>query len=151
MRLENLMELATDTARKSEIRKRVETCVYNALVTDFGADFTRLLINNIFVGENASKIPSGSIIVDVGDVINKDKMSVGALVEINIKVKQWNDTNTARTSRQAITLDDIDESIKIADELAKKKAEAVAKKKENIAKKIERDKAMRAKAKENKS
>ena len=151
MRFENLMELATDTARKSEIRKRVGTCIYNALVADFGADFTRLLINDIFVGENGSKIPSGSLLVDVGDVVNKDKMTVGALVEINIKVKQWNDTNTARTSRQAITLDDIDESIKIADELAKKKAEAVAKKKENIAKKIERDKAKRTKAKENKS
>ena len=66
-------------------------------------------------------------------------MTVGALVEIGIKVKNWNDTKTAKTDRQAITLDDVDEAIEIANERAKKKEESDRKKKEIKLKKIERD------------
>lgn len=139
MRYTDLMELANDTTRKAELRKRVGTVVYNALVAEFGEDFSRYLTNDIFVGENASKIPNGTILVDVGDVTNKDRMTIGALVEIGIKVKNWNDTKTAKTDRQAITLDDIDEAIEIANERAEKKAEADRKKKEVKLKKIERD------------
>lgn len=139
MRYTDLMELANDTTRKAELRKRVGTVVYNALVAEFGKDFSRFLTADIYVGENASKIPNGTLLVDVGDVTNKDKMTVGALVEIGIKVKNWNDTKTAKTDRQAITLDDVDEAIEIANERAKKKEESDRKKKEIKLKKIERD------------
>ena len=139
MRYTDLMELANDTTRKAELRKRVGTVVYNALVAEFGEDFSRFLTADIYVGENASKIPNGTLLVDVGDVTNKDKMTVGALVEIGIKVKNWNDTKTAKTDRQAITLDDVDEAIEIANERAKKKEESDRKKKEIKLKKIERD------------
>lgn len=139
MRYTDLMSLANDTTRKAEIRKRVGTCITTALVNEFGADFVRLLANDIYVGDTSSKIPSGSIIADVGDIVDKDKMTKGALIEVNIKVKQWNDTRTAKTDRQALVLDDIDEGIKIADELASKKREEANKRSANKAKKIQKD------------
>ena len=139
MRYTDLMSLANDTTRKAEIRKRVGTCITTTLVNEFGADFVRLLTNDIYVGDTSSKIPSGSIIADVGDIVDKDKMTKGALIEVNIKVKQWNDTRTAKTDRQALVLDDIDEGIKIADELASKKREEANKRSANKAKKIQKD------------
>lgn len=139
MRYTDLMELANDTTRKAEIRKRVGTIILNALMAEFGEEFSRLLPADIYVGESASKIPNGTILVDVGDVTNKDRMTIGALVEIGIKVKQWNDTKTAKTDRQAITLDDIDDAIEIANERAKKKEETDRKNKEAKMRKIERD------------
>ena len=138
MRYTDLMELANDTTRKAEIRKRIGTIIFNALVAEFGEDFVRYLPYDIYVNEGGSKIAGGTIIGDVGDVLNRDKMTMGALAEINIKSKQWNDTKTANTDRQAITLDDVDVAMAIAEELAKSKAEKNAKteekKKERIAK-----------------
>ena len=139
MRYTDLMSLANDTTRKTEIRKRVGICITTALINEFGADFVRLLANDIYVGDTSSKIPSGSIIADVGDIVDKDKMTKGALIEVNIKVKQWNDTRTAKTDRQALVLDDIDEGIKIADELASKKREEANKRSANKVKKIQKD------------
>jgi hypothetical protein len=139
MRYTDLMELGGDTAKKAEIRKRIGTVVSNALIAEFGEDFVRLLSNDLYVGETASKIPSGSIIADIGDIVDKDKMTKGALVQIEIKVKNWNDTRTAKTDRSAITLDDIDSAIEIANELAEKKAEDKKKKEEIKLKKISRD------------
>jgi len=138
MRYTDLMELANDTTRKAEIRKRIGTIIFNALVAEFGEDFVRYLPYDIYVNEGGSKIAGGTIIADVGDVLNRDKMTMGALAEINIKSKQWNDTKTANTDRQAITLDDVDVAMTIAEELAKSKAEknakAEKKKKERISK-----------------
>ena len=131
MRYTDLMELANDTARKTEIRKRIATIIKNALIAEFGEDFVRYLPYDIYVNEGGSKIAGGTVIVDVGDVLNKDKMTMGALAEINIKSKQWNDTKTANTDRQAITLDDIDEALAVAEELAKVKAEKTAKAEQN--------------------
>jgi hypothetical protein len=132
------MELANDTIRKAEIRKRIGMIIFNALVAEFGEDFVRYLPYDIYVNEGGSKIAGGTIIADVGDVLNRDKMTMGALAEINIKSKQWNDTKTANTDRQAITLDDVDVAMAIAEELAKSKAEknakAEEKKKERISK-----------------
>ena len=131
MRYTDLMELANDTARKTELRKRIATIIKNALIAEFGEDFVRYLPYDIYVNEGGSKIAGGTVIVDVGDVLNKDKMTMGALAEINIKSKQWNDTKTANTDRQAITLDDIDEALAVAEELAKVKAEKTAKAEQN--------------------
>lgn len=139
MRYTDLMELGGDIVKKTEIRKRIGTIVSNALIAEFGEDFVRLLSNDLYVGETASKIPSGSIIADIGDIVDKDKMTKGALVQIEIKVKNWNDTRTAKTDRSAITLDDIDSAIEIANELAEKKAEDKKKKEEIKLKKINRD------------
>lgn len=139
MRYTDLMELGNDTSKKAEIRKRVGTILINALAEEFGVIFVRHLSNDLYVGETASKIPSGSIIADVGDIVDKDKMTKGALVQIEIKVKNWNDTRTAKTDRSAITLDDIDSAIEIANELAEKKAEDKKKKEEIKLKKINRD------------
>ena len=123
MRYEDLMSLPSDTVRKAEIRKRVGAVIYNALNDEFGEDFVRFLAHDLFIGENASKIPNGTLIADVGDITNKAKCLMGALVEISIKVKQWDDCRTAKTDRAAVTLDDVDEAIKISDELAATKAE----------------------------
>ena len=144
MRYTDLMELANDTARKTEIRKRIATIIKNALIAEFGEDFVRYLPYDIYVNEGGSKIAGGTVIVDVGDVLNKDKMTMGALAEINIKSKQWNDTKTANTDRQAITLDDIDKALAVAEELAKVKAEKTAKAEQNKRARI-------AKAKEGKN
>lgn len=146
MRYSDLTSLANDTTRKAEIRKRVGACITNALINEFGDDFVRLLENDIYVGDSSSKIPSGSIIADVGDIVDKDKMTKGALIEVNIKVKQWNDTHTAKNpNKQALILDDIDEGIQIAKELAEKKKAEVDKRSANKAKKIQKDMERRAK------
>ena len=147
MRYTDLMGINGDTARKAEIRKRIATVVTNALIGEFGEDFVRYITNDIYIGEEASKIPANTIIADVGDVTNKDKMVMGALVEIGIKIKNWNDCNTAKTNRPAFTLDDIDEGIQVMEEKRKKKEEEDKRKKEVKLKKIERDTKNREKAK----
>ena len=147
MRYIDLMEISGDTARKAEIRKRIATVITNALIGECGEDFVRYITDDIYVGEGASKIPGNTIIADVGDVTNKDKMVIGALVEIGIKVKNWNDCNTAKTNRPAFILDDIDEAIQIMEEKRKKKEEEDKRKKEVKLKKIERDTKNREKAK----
>jgi pyruvoyl-dependent arginine decarboxylase (PvlArgDC) len=147
MRYTDLMEISGDTARKAEIRKRIASVILNALNNECEQEYVRYITEDIYVGESASKIPGNTIIADVGDVTNKDKMLIGALVEVTIKVKNWNDTRTAKTDRPAFTLDDIDEALQIMEEKRKKKEEEEKRKKEAKLKKIEKDTKNREKAK----
>lgn len=147
MRYTDLMNIAGDTARKAEIRKRIASVILSALNNECEEEYVRYITDDIYVGDNGSKIPGNTIIADVGDVVNKDKCVMGALVEITIKVKNWNDVQTAKTDRQAFTLDDIDEAIQIMEEKRKKKEEEEKRKKEAKLKKIERDTKNREKAK----
>lgn len=139
MRYKDLMNIAGDTARKAEIRKRIASVILNALNDECEKEYVRYITDDIYIGEEGSKIPGNTIIADVGDVINKDKCVMGALVEITIKIKNWNDTKTAKTDRPAFTLDDIDEAILITKEKRKKKEEEEKRKNEAKAKKIEKD------------
>ena len=139
MRYMDLMEISGDTARKAEIRKRIANVILNALNDECEKEYVRYITDDIYIGEGGSKIPGNTIVADVGDITNKDKMVMGALVEISIKVKNWNDTRTAKTDRPAFTLDDIDAAIKIMEEKRKKKEEEEKRKNEAKAKKIERD------------
>ena len=68
----------------------------------------------------------------------KDGFSRGVLCQIEITVKNWNDTLTAKTNRAAVTLEDVDGGIQIAEELAQKKAESERIKKENRLKQIQK-------------
>ena len=138
MRYTDLMKIKNENERKNTIRKRICEFLKNKLSEEFGNEFTRLLLHDIYVNEGESKIPSNTIIVDVGDVVAKDGFSRGVLCQIEISVKNWNDTLTAKTNRAAITLDDVDEGIKIADELAQKKIENERIKKENKLKQIQK-------------
>lgn len=147
MRYTDLMNIAGDTARKAEIRKRIASVILNALNNECEEEYVRYITDDIYVGESASKIPGNTIVADVGDVTNKDRYVIGALVEISIKVKNWNDTRTAKTDRPAFTLDDIDEAIKIMEEKRKKKEEEEKKKKETKLRKIEKDTKNREEAK----
>lgn len=138
MRYTDLMEIKSENERKNTIRKRICELLKTKLSEEFGSEFTRLLLYDIYVNEGGSKIPSNTIIVDVGDIVAKDGFSRGVLCQIEITVKNWNDTLTAKTNRAAITLDDVDEGIKIAEELAQKKAESERIKKENKLKQIQK-------------
>lgn len=147
MRYTDLMNIKSEIERKSTIRKRICEVIHNALINEFGDDFVRFLPYDIYVGSGTelSKIPSNTVIADVGDIIAKDGFSRGALIQIETTVKNWNDTKTAKTDRPALTLEDIDEGIKIADELAKKKIEQKKVKEKNKLKQIEKDQQKRKK------
>ncbi len=141
MRYDDLMELANDTTRKAVIRERIGKRIASIMNEDFNSEYVRFLAHDIGVGANGSKIPKGTILVDVGEVLDKDKCSVGAIVEISVKVKNWNSTSTARNpDRQAVTMVDIDIGIETAEKLAKIKEENDRKKKENKEKAIARAK-----------
>ena len=137
MRYTDLMEIKSENERKNTVRKRICEFLKSKLSEEFGNEFTRLLLHDIYVNEGESKIPSNTIIVDDGDVVAKDGFNRGALCQIEISVKNWNDTLTAKTNRVAITLDDVDEGIKIAEEIAQKKAENERIKRENKLKQIQ--------------
>ena len=104
-RFNDLMELKNDTARGNAIRERLAKIIYDALVKEFGEDDTVLLSKKITVFE--SDISANTICIDVGDVIDNDKATVGAVAEIGIKVKSWNTIATKKGTRYAVTLDDI--------------------------------------------
>lgn len=104
-RFNDLMTLKNDTARGNVIRERLAKVIYNALVAEFGEDDTLLLSKKVTVFE--SDIPANTICVDVGDVLDNDKATVGAVAEISVKVKSWNTVATKRGTRYAVTLDDI--------------------------------------------
>lgn len=109
----DLKDFGSDTERKKVIRERITKTIYECLVNEF-PETVREIKQDIYVstGKESSKIPKGSIICEVGEVLDKDKFPVGALVEIDIKVKNWNPTSTAKRTKTAITLLDIDEEIK---------------------------------------
>ena len=138
MRYTDLMEIKSENERKNIIRKRICELLKTKLSEEFGSEFTRLLLYDIYVNEGGSKIPSNTIIVDVGDIVAKDGFSRGVLCQIEITVKNWNDTLTAKTNRAAVTLEDVDGAMQIAEELAQKKAESERVKKENKLKQIQK-------------
>lgn len=104
-RFTDLMEMKNDPARGNAIRERLAKIIYDTLVKEFGEDDTLLLSKKITVFE--SDIPANTICVDVGDVLDNDKATVGAVAEISVKVKSWNTVATKRGTRYAVTLDDI--------------------------------------------
>lgn len=108
----DLKDFGSDTERKKVIRERILELLYNTLTQEF-PDTVRKIEKDLYVstGKESSKIPKGSLICEVGEVLDKDKFPVGALVEISIKVKNWNPTNTNKSTKTAITLIDIDEEI----------------------------------------
>lgn len=111
-RYSDLMELKNDTARGNAIRERVGKVIYNALVAEFGEDFTVMLPKAVSVYDG--DIPKNAVCADIGDVTDKDGCTVGAVVEVGVKVKSWNTVVTKRLDisgkpivRHAVTLDDI--------------------------------------------
>ena len=105
-RFSDLMELKNDTARGNAIRERVSKIIYSALATEFGENFTIQLPKSVSVYD--SDIPKNAVCADVGDVVDKDKCTVGVVVEVGVKVKSWNTVATkANKIRHAVTLDDI--------------------------------------------
>lgn len=104
-RFTDLMEMKNDPTRGNAIRERLAKIIYDTLVKEFGEDDTLLLSKKITVFE--SDIPANTVCVDVGDVLDNDKATVGAVAEISVKVKSWNTVATKRGTRYAVTLDDI--------------------------------------------
>ena len=144
MRYTDVIDMANDTTRKAVIRERIGRLIADVMTENFNSENVRFLVNDIGVGANGSKIPKGTILADVADVLDKDKYPVGAIVEISVKVKNWNSTSTAKNpDRQAVTMVDIDMGIDTAAKLAEVKAENDRKKKENKEKAIARAKAKR--------
>ena len=113
----DLKDFSSDTERKKVIRERITKLICECLRSEF-PETTREIKQDIYVstGKESSKIPKGSIICEVGEVLDKDKFPIGALVEINVKIKNWNPTSTAKRTKTAITLLDIDDEIKREEE-----------------------------------
>lgn len=109
----DLKDFGSDTERKKVIRERITKMLYECLTGEF-PETVREIKKDIYVstGKDSSKIPKGCLVCEVGEVLDKDKFPVGALVEVDIKVKNWNPTSTAKRTKTAITLLDIDEEIK---------------------------------------
>lgn len=145
-RYTDLMEFKNDKVRAEIIRERIGKCIYTALCAEFGIDFVRLMSNETIcpTGDSTEqKFPKNSLVVDVGDITDKDGFERGALVNISAKVLGWNDVRTAKTDRTALTFDDVLDGIEKAEKLAVAKAEKAQKSAEAKAKKIERDKKFR--------
>ena len=100
----DLMELKNDTERKKVIRERTIAELTKTLTAMFGDD-TICLPKKITVFN--ADIPKGTIICDVGDVLDSDKAIVGAIIEVSVKVKSWNTVATKKGTRYAVTMDDI--------------------------------------------
>jgi hypothetical protein len=146
MRYTDLMAMKNDKVRGEIIRERLAKIIYKACVEECGEDFAKLIVNEVIcpTGENSEQtFPKNSIVADVGDITDKDGFEKGALVNITIKVLNWNDVRTAKTDRTALTFDDILEGIEKANEKAKKTAEENAEKEKRKQAKIERDEAIR--------
>ena len=93
-RYTDLMELKNDTERMNVIRERVARVCYNALVKEFGEEFSLFIDKEIGITPNASKVAKNTAVADVADVLDKDKFPVGVCVEVTAKVKKWNDVKT---------------------------------------------------------
>jgi hypothetical protein len=99
-RYEDLMELKNDTERMNVIRERVAKVCYEALKAEFGEDFSLFVDKEIGVTANASKVAKNTVVADVGDVLDKDKFTTGACIEICPKVKKWWDVKTKNGKTQ---------------------------------------------------
>lgn len=109
-RYTDLMELKNDTMRMNVIRERLSKFLYDAVVKEFGEDFTKYINKQIAITPSASPVPKNTTVVDVGPVLDKDKFEVGVCAEIIVKVKKWNTVETKSGKIQyGVTLDDYEE------------------------------------------
>ena len=109
MRFEDLMKLKNDTERMNTIRERLSKCIYKAMCEEFGEEFCRYIDTEIGITPNASKVAKNTVVVDVGEVKDKDNFSVGAVAEITVKTKKWNDVKTKNgKTTYGVSLDDYD-------------------------------------------
>ena len=112
-RFEDLNELKNDTQRMTAIRERLSHIIYDKMCEEFGAEWSRYIPEKIGITENASEVPKNTVVVDVGDVKDKDNFDVGVCVEITVKVKKWNDVVTKSNKTQyGVSLDDYDIALK---------------------------------------
>ena len=112
MRYTDLNELKNDTERMNVIRERLSKAIYNAVCAEFGENYCRYVPIEIGITPNASKVSKNTVVVDVGDVKDKDNFDVGVCAEITVKVKKWNDVITKSNKKQyGVSLDDYDESL----------------------------------------
>lgn len=146
MRYTDLMSMKNDKVRAEAVRERLGKIIYEACIAECGEDFVRFMVDEVIcpTGENSEqKFAKNSVVADVADITDKDGFERGVLVNISVKVLSWNDVQTAKTNRTALTFDDILEGVKKASEKAEKEKEEKAKKEERKKAKIERDEAMR--------
>lgn len=108
MRYTDLMELKNDTERMNVMRERLAKVVYNAVCAEYGEEYSRYIPVKIGITENASEVGKNTVVVDVADVKDKDGFEVGAVAEISIKIKKWNDVKTKKGITYGVSLDDYD-------------------------------------------
>lgn len=112
MRYTDLMELKNDTERMNVMRERLAKVIYNAVCTEYGKEYSRYIPIKIGITENASEVGKNTVVVDVADVKDKDGFEVGAVAEISIKIKKWNDVKTKKGITYGVSLDDYDIALK---------------------------------------
>lgn len=111
-RFEDLSEMANDTVRMNTIRERLSKKLYEFLVEEFGEDYTLFVEKEIYINEGNTKVPKLTVVVDVGDVPDKDGFPVGACAEITVKSKKWNTVERKDGKKQyGVTFDDYKEGV----------------------------------------
>lgn len=141
-----LADVKSDTAKQEVIRSTIAKICYNALLAELGEEYARLLVNEIGL-ENGKKIAKNTVIVGIPDLTDKDGFNITGVASLSVTAHRWNETTTAKKTTPAITLDDIDEAIAIAENLAKVKAEKAEKEKQAKIKKMQKDFEQREKKK----
>lgn len=133
-----LAGVKSDTAKQEIIRTTIAKICYNALLAEIGEDYARLLVNEIGL-ENGKKISKNTVIVGIPDLTDKDGFNITGVASLSVTAHRWNETTTAKKTTPAITLDDIDEAITIAENLAKIKKEKEENAKAEKIKKMQKD------------
>ena len=109
-RFEDLKEMKNERAVVNAIRERLAKFIFDKSKEEFGEDFTRYIPKDIGITRNASKVAKHTVVIDVGDIEDKDGCPVGVCAEITVKVKKWNTTVTKSDNTvYGITLDEYDE------------------------------------------
>lgn len=111
-RFTNLNELKNERDTMQFIKSEISRIIYNYFCSNYGEEFCRLIPKKITITENESDVSANTVVVDVGDITNKDGFTVGACCEIIVRVKKWNTALRKNGGKQfAISLDDYDEGI----------------------------------------
>lgn len=117
----NFEEYKNDTARKNGARLICNEKIAELFKELFGEDKVIMLPCAIET-EKGVDFPSGTVIACVGTTKNKDGFDVDVVVEINARVKSWNDTGTKRLIKST-NFDDVLDAVEIATNPKKKAKE----------------------------
>lgn len=107
----NLSGFKNDTARKKFVREKLAELIKKALIEEFGEENVVYVPKAIYPNDSG-KIDSESVVVNVGDIIDKDGFMVDMVVVISPQIKPFNTVmrKDGKTT-PALCLDDVREAV----------------------------------------